>query len=236
MTGYQQPYWNLLQVLAWVYLGDRKPVGAVADDVNDYGSYWSEEGLPGAEEVELLEVPANRPHMNTMANTAAWNGGPAFENLNHAKAAILNELQLGNLKAIGLEDSEGNPSEVPQESWAYLNFADHPPRAVPSGRGWSAATWYDLKFKSADVLALWPPGSDSPTGDWHETAYGVARVVRRENPGWGQRLIAKEVHLRLEIQMVTWEAWLTDVLGRIAEHKITKFGELMPWCYAEVAA
>jgi hypothetical protein len=27
-------------------------------------------------------------------------------------------------------------------------------------------------------------------------------------------------------------AWLTDVLSRIADHKITKLDELLPWCYA----
>jgi len=35
---------------------------------------------------------------------------------------------------------------------------------------------------------------------------------------------------------VDLQAWLTDVLGRIAEHKITKLDELMPWRYAEVSA
>ena len=29
------------------------------------------------------------------------------------------------------------------------------------------------------------------------------------------------------------QAWLTDVLGRIADHKITKLDELMPWSYAQ---
>ena len=28
------------------------------------------------------------------------------------------------------------------------------------------------------------------------------------------------------------QAWLTDVLGRIADHKITRIDELLPWCYA----
>ena len=27
-------------------------------------------------------------------------------------------------------------------------------------------------------------------------------------------------------------AWLTDVLGRIADHKITRIEELTHWCYA----
>ena len=32
------------------------------------------------------------------------------------------------------------------------------------------------------------------------------------------------------------QAWLTDILGRIAEHKITRLDELMPWRYAATAA
>ena len=30
------------------------------------------------------------------------------------------------------------------------------------------------------------------------------------------------------------QAWLTDVFGRIADHKITKLDEFMPWGYAQV--
>ena len=29
------------------------------------------------------------------------------------------------------------------------------------------------------------------------------------------------------------QAWLTDVLGRIADHKITRLDELTPWSYAQ---
>ena len=32
------------------------------------------------------------------------------------------------------------------------------------------------------------------------------------------------------------QAWLTDVLARIADHKITRIEELMPWSYAAKAA
>ncbi len=31
------------------------------------------------------------------------------------------------------------------------------------------------------------------------------------------------------------QAWLTDTLARIADHKITKLDELMPWNYTPVA-
>lgn len=29
------------------------------------------------------------------------------------------------------------------------------------------------------------------------------------------------------------QAWLTDVLGRIAEHRINRLDELLPWAYAK---
>jgi transposase len=32
------------------------------------------------------------------------------------------------------------------------------------------------------------------------------------------------------------QGWLTDVLGRIADHKITRIDELLPWRYAATAA
>jgi hypothetical protein len=32
------------------------------------------------------------------------------------------------------------------------------------------------------------------------------------------------------------QAWLTEVLSRIADHKITRIAELLPWRYAAVAA
>ena len=32
------------------------------------------------------------------------------------------------------------------------------------------------------------------------------------------------------------QAWLTEVLGRIADHKITRIHEVLPWCYAAAAA
>ena len=31
------------------------------------------------------------------------------------------------------------------------------------------------------------------------------------------------------------QAWLTNILGRIADHKITRLSELMPWSYTRQA-
>jgi transposase len=39
-----------------------------------------------------------------------------------------------------------------------------------------------------------------------------------------------------KLNSVNPQAWLTDVLGRIADHKITRIHELLPWRYAAAAA
>ena len=39
-----------------------------------------------------------------------------------------------------------------------------------------------------------------------------------------------------KLNSVDPQAWLTDVIGRIADHKITKLDELLPWSYATEVA
>lgn len=41
---------------------------------------------------------------------------------------------------------------------------------------------------------------------------------------------------RAKLNGVDPQAWLTDVLGHIADHKIAWIDELLPWRYAAVAA
>ena len=46
---------------------------------------------------------------------------------------------------------------------------------------------------------------------------------------------AEVIHL-IKLNGINPQAWLTDVLGRIAEHKIARIDELLPWRYAAAAA
>ena len=39
-----------------------------------------------------------------------------------------------------------------------------------------------------------------------------------------------------KLNSVDPQAWLTDIIGRIADHKIMRLDELMPWRYAASAA
>ena len=39
-----------------------------------------------------------------------------------------------------------------------------------------------------------------------------------------------------KLNAVNLQAWLTDVLSRIADHKINRIDKILPWCYAAGAA
>jgi len=45
---FDDPYWNIHQVIAWVYTGDRALVGEVADDA-PAGTFWQEHPLPNGD-------------------------------------------------------------------------------------------------------------------------------------------------------------------------------------------
>ena len=56
--------------------------------------------------------------------------------------------------------------------------------------------------------------------------------VRRFTARW--MAIAFTLLETAKLNGVDPQAWLTDTLARIADHKITRLDELMPWRYASV--
>ena len=49
----------------------------------------------------------------------------------------------------------------------------------------------------------------------------------------GGRPIAYTLIETAKMNGVDPQAWLTDVVGRIADHKITRLDDLLPWRYAQ---
>ncbi len=67
--------------------------------------------------------------------------------------------------------------------------------------------------------------------------HGRMLVVLKTRDGGGKSAaIACTLIETAKLNGVDPQAWLTDVLGRIADHKITKLDELLPWRYAEASA
>ncbi len=65
-------------------------------------------------------------------------------------------------------------------------------------------------------------------------ALGRKNYLFMGSEGGGQAAaIAYTLVETAKLNGVDSQAWLTDVLGRIADHKITHLGELLPWRYAQ---
>ncbi|MCP5076415.1 MAG: transposase domain-containing protein [Rhodobacteraceae bacterium] len=54
--------------------------------------------------------------------------------------------------------------------------------------------------------------------------------------GGKSAVVAYSLTETAKLNSIDPQAWLTDVLGRIADHKITRLDELMPWRYAQARA
>jgi hypothetical protein len=173
MDDFEKPYWNLTQLLAWVYLGDRRLVQRAADGQNDHGSFLQEAVLPGSgthyllpdSHKELVAGSANPTSPIHLELTAAYKGGAHNSTLEDAENEAIAVLQQGRLRAIGLENDQGNPLDVPQIQWAELRFEWDPPRAVPKHVERAGAShWYNLKFVRSEVLEIWPDPLALPAG------------------------------------------------------------------------
>jgi hypothetical protein len=130
MDTFEEPYWNLMQVLAWVYTGDRLMVRKASDHINDHGSRMQELVLPDGRK-EWVETPSGPPDQIRVTIKAQFNGGSATRTFEDAESELLQTLQDGRLCAMGLENGMGDLQEIPRIRWADLRFYQDPPHAAP---------------------------------------------------------------------------------------------------------
>lgn len=155
---FQAQYWNYMQVLAWVYLGDRTLVTQASDHATDDDFFWRPvPSLRGGMKIVKPNLPITLTHI---LSESVWKEGACHETFEQAEAVILYALQEGTLRALGLQNAVGDLQDIPQTRWADLTFRytndyrlDY---AGPRDHRRTATRWYGLKFKRSEVLALWP--------------------------------------------------------------------------------
>ena len=181
---FETEWWNLHQVLAWVYLGDRALVkqGAIVNQGADFA-------------IQLKLEATNRQ-------------GACYTSFSAAEKALVEALQRGKLTAYGLENGEGNLKEIPSLQWADLKIwwgYRNPDHAGPHDCfRLGASRWIALRFRRKDILAQWPEPIET-MADEHDpgeqktptTAEGTANVGRRthnkrnteaRNRSWQERI------------------------------------------------
>ncbi len=159
MDGFDRPYWNLRQVLTWVYNGDRDLVSHTADDVTDHGYFWQEATTPDGKQ-EMIKVPVEAPGPIHFIGTAALRGKRRAESYPEAKDEILDALARGKMKAFGHRNNQNELLEISRHHWAGLDFSLDPDLARPRELRAGMVSWWGLQFPSKDVLKVWPETGD----------------------------------------------------------------------------
>jgi hypothetical protein len=113
MNGFDEPYWNLLQVLAWVWLGDRSIVAQASDAKTEHGTFFQERRTPDGE-LRVVETQSGPITHRTLCLLGADKGGPNYRRVDDAEREVSDSLQRGELKAFGLADGQGDLTIVPQ--------------------------------------------------------------------------------------------------------------------------
>lgn len=152
---FDAPYWNLPQILAWIFLGDRSLVRDMADEPRDRGRIWVWERTADGEE----RVSVRRPAPSLMGLSVAGHGESSrhYPSLKKAKEALSVELQNGNLTFLGIRGGRGELEEIPAEQWSDLWFYDDPVLVASKSyprRG--AVRWHKVRGRREEVLAIWP--------------------------------------------------------------------------------
>lgn len=183
MGGFEDPYWNLIETLAWVYLGDRAVVQRASDDVTDHGTFWQEMRLPDGRK-ELVETPASALGPIHLEVIAAQKGASLYQTLDDAENVLLGALRNGRLNALGLENNMGDLLEIPLAQWAGLKFYFGPSRAGPLNIARVGAThWHGLKFSRSEVLEIWPDPFQQVQGGTTSTSETILTEEARRKGG-----------------------------------------------------
>jgi hypothetical protein len=159
MSGFDAPYWNALQVLAWVYLGDRALVDLCGGGTSSAGTYRAEHkvlGEDGGLHSVVVETPGNPPNVRRLAvYAAAWGrastGSPGTED---DEREILRKLVEGCLSVTGKQRDSRVRQEIAALEWCDLNIDYDKQAAVDRVSG--KEIYGRLMFRREAVLKLWP--------------------------------------------------------------------------------
>ncbi|MFK4582900.1 hypothetical protein [Bradyrhizobium ottawaense] len=151
LVGFDDVFWNLGQVLAWVETRSPFAVDALSD---------SSPELSGREH----SFPSGLPHFASeiAASNAKENGHAPlpspFRSLDEVRRVVLRSLQLGTLKASGQRRGSTAREQITTLDWADLVISDnvygemsvHRHPAFP-------IEWHDVRVLRDEVLSAFPP-------------------------------------------------------------------------------
>ena len=166
-----EPYWPLLETLAWVGFLDLVKVAMWAPRCPAFPSLWG---------------PASR--YCWLSLTMAGEGAAVPKPM----AVLLRALRLGDVLAIGRRRGVGDIEPIAKEQWGYLAFMDGP-AGTPEGdyainSDWTPgyalrAWWSDVRFDRLSVVTTFPAIlAFDPTKDSDELVDATIRRLMSDTP------------------------------------------------------
>ena len=118
---FEEPYWNPLQSIAWVYLGDRAFVRNAVDGARG-GTFWQRLALPEGR-IEWVESEGPSPGLLTLATVAAEKRGAAYDTINDAISTLEAALRCGHIWVLGVKGDCGDAEQISADQWTPLEWA-----------------------------------------------------------------------------------------------------------------
>jgi hypothetical protein len=182
MSGFDAPYWNALQVLAWVCLGNRALVTRCSDQCSNGTAsgdrwYWAEQKVANEDgdlHSTLVETPSNLPTELTVVLHASMLDRASV--IEVAKLEILHKLAEGSLSVTGKQKGNRVRQGIAALEWCDLGIDYDNKSAVD--RVSRNEVYECLMFRRETVLRLWPdvlavdqeqPTKEGQTADARDT-------------------------------------------------------------------
>lgn len=158
---FYEPFWNMMQLVAWVYSRNPAMVHQASNRNSDYGTYFAEVTVPGGER-SMAELPGGPVSVTHLLLDRLFREGKDAPDLDVyiAMRKILDALCEGKLSAAGIPAGGSDPAEIPARSWAYLELFESDRHEIcariSDGPHKYELRYSALKVKRDDALALWP--------------------------------------------------------------------------------
>jgi hypothetical protein len=186
MSGFDDPYWNSLQLLGWVYLRAPDVVNRCSDDGGGVRWHLEEANVPGKDgepERRSFEEPSRKPSTLTIDLHANYHTARPFSTREVAEQDIHRKLQKGTVTATA-EPNHGKRQEIASLDWLDMLIEYDENSAAHKRR--RAMRYTDLRFDREQVLRSWPdpvsglPDSSEPSSVASSLAWDLPKQFPRK--------------------------------------------------------
>lgn len=181
---FKLPYWTMEMVLAWVIGRHREDVLLFHDPFRTNIVAWKP--IFTGDERTGYDLAHEEPATIAAIDLHAGNSidDDADERSQVAKAKLWGALETGRIKASAYDMLQKSVVTIPDIEWAYLTFSDVEDKPAKLRFKSSNENRYsDIKFRSTDVLTIWPPIGDQKEPRWFSPyPHSIYEIVDQVGP------------------------------------------------------